>query len=77
MVGDDLSLSAVFDAILGSERSWKGFLTFCEEVMTEKEAAERVRRGEISATDDGGGRRLRGDGIRYRLCRHHPAHLRP
>jgi len=74
MVGDDLSLPAIFDAILGSERSWRGFLAFCEEVLTRKEEAERLRREEVAGAAAGGG----GDGggvMRYR--RRPPAHLRP
>jgi len=49
VVGNDLSLPAVVDAILGSERSWKSLLAYCEEVMRIKEEAERIRRGEVVA----------------------------
>jgi len=65
MVGDDLSLPAVFDAILG--RSWRDFLAFCEEVLTRKEKAERVQQREIAgATVAGGG----GDGGDGGVMRH-------
>jgi len=48
VVGDDLSLPAVLDAILGSERPWKSLLAFCKQVMKKKEEAERFRRGKSS-----------------------------
>ncbi|CAH2092498.1 unnamed protein product [Euphydryas editha] len=43
VVGTDLSLPAVISAMVGSERCWDAVLAFCERVMSEKEAAERVR----------------------------------
>ncbi|XP_011879609.1 PREDICTED: uncharacterized protein LOC105568485, partial [Vollenhovia emeryi] len=43
-VGQDLSLPAVIAAILEEERSWHAFASFCERVLTQKEAAERERR---------------------------------
>jgi len=76
-VGNDLSLPAVVDAILGSERAWKSLLAFCVEVMSAKEEAERARRGEVianGATGDGDGG---GGGVRYRRRRRPAAHLRP
>jgi len=76
VVGGDLSLPAVVAAMLGSERAWKGFLQFSEEVLTIKEEAERVRRREVagpSQDGDGGG----GGRPRYRRRRRPPAHLRP
>jgi len=75
VVGDDLSLPAIFDAILGSERSWKALLTFSEEVIRKKEEEEeRARRGETA----GRGRGAAGDGggvWRNRLRRRPLAHL--
>jgi len=75
MVGDDLSLPSLIDAILGSERSWKGLLQFCEEVMRRKEEQERARRGEQAGNRrgvDGAGGGVR----RYGPRRRPPAHLR-
>lgn len=48
-VGDDLSLPVLVQRMLGSERSWKAVVSFCETVMLQKEAAERVRRQEAAA----------------------------
>lgn len=42
-IGRDLSLPSVIIAMLGSERSWQAVVSFCEEVMSQKETAERVR----------------------------------
>ncbi|XP_076301641.1 uncharacterized protein LOC143219588 [Lasioglossum baleicum] len=41
--GWDLSLPVVFDRMIESERSWRAVTSFCEEVMSRKEVAERVR----------------------------------
>jgi len=49
VIGTDLSLSVVAKAILGSDRNWQAFSEFCEEVMTQKEAAERVREYAVDA----------------------------
>lgn len=46
-VGADLSLSAVIPAILASREAWRAFSRFCEQVMTRKEEAERLRRGQV------------------------------
>ena len=43
VIGDDLSLPAVARAIVGSDRAWVALQTFCEDVMLQKEAAERIR----------------------------------
>jgi hypothetical protein len=43
IVGRDLSLPAVVREMVGSERSWAGMASFCEEVVSQKEAAERGR----------------------------------
>ena len=42
-IGRDLSPPAVFGALLANERSRKAVVTFCEQVMLQKEAAERER----------------------------------
>ncbi|KAG5311376.1 PO14 protein, partial [Pseudoatta argentina] len=42
-IGGDLSLPAVVRAIVGGERAWKAFSSFCERVMSQKEEAERRR----------------------------------
>ncbi|XP_064074654.1 uncharacterized protein LOC135193962 [Vanessa tameamea] len=43
IVGRDLSLPSVINAMIDSERCWKEMVLFCENVMTQKEAAERER----------------------------------
>ncbi|XP_063894325.1 uncharacterized protein LOC135117866 [Helicoverpa armigera] len=43
VVGDDLSLPSVIGAMLGSEEAWDAVASFCEDVMSQKEAAERLR----------------------------------
>lgn len=43
VVGADLSLPSLIQSMLGSEESWRAGLTFCEDVMSRKEAAERER----------------------------------
>lgn len=50
-VGGDLSLPIVITKMLGSERSWKAVASFCEQVMSQKEAAERIRRQEAAAEE--------------------------
>ncbi|XP_011883769.1 PREDICTED: uncharacterized protein LOC105570923, partial [Vollenhovia emeryi] len=47
VIGQDLSLPAVITAILEEERSWHAFASFCEKVISQKEAAEREKRGQI------------------------------
>lgn len=42
-VGGDLSLPALIKSMLESERSWIEVMSFCEHVMSQKEAAERER----------------------------------
>jgi hypothetical protein len=42
-VGRDLSLPSVVNAMLGSDRAWAAVASFCEHVMSEKEAEERAR----------------------------------
>ncbi|PZC77701.1 hypothetical protein B5X24_HaOG203068 [Helicoverpa armigera] len=43
VVGNDLSLSSVIASMLGSEETWEAVASFCEDVMSQKEAAERMR----------------------------------
>lgn len=42
-IGSDLSLTAVVDAMVNSEDGWQAVVAFCENVMSQKEAAERER----------------------------------
>lgn len=42
-VGWDLSLPALVREMIRGERSWKAVSSFCEQVMSQKEEAERVR----------------------------------
>lgn len=49
VVGTDLSLPSVVKAMLDNDRSWDAMVSFCEEVMTEKETMERLREGEAQA----------------------------
>ncbi|XP_072766605.1 uncharacterized protein [Anoplolepis gracilipes] len=51
VVGNDLSLPTMVTKMLGDERSWKAIVFFCEQVMTQKEAAERIRRQEEAAAE--------------------------
>ncbi|XP_024881488.1 uncharacterized protein LOC112460833 [Temnothorax curvispinosus] len=46
-VGDDLSLPAIVAAMVGNPTKWRAFLAFCGQVMSVKEEAERIRRGEV------------------------------
>lgn len=43
MIGEDLSLEAVFREILLTEEKWQAFCTFAENVMSAKEEDERAR----------------------------------
>ncbi|XP_071576505.1 uncharacterized protein [Temnothorax nylanderi] len=45
-VGGDLSLPTIVAAMVGNERRWRAFLAYCSQVMSAKEEAERIRRGE-------------------------------
>lgn len=62
IVGRDLSLPGVVNAMLDSERSWQAVVSFCEAVMAQKEAAERIR--EDNAQSDSLRRRRRGQARR-------------
>ncbi|XP_053990455.1 uncharacterized protein LOC128882751 [Hylaeus volcanicus] len=42
-IGQDLSLPVVVGAMLESEGNWMAVVSFCEEVISQKEAAERDR----------------------------------
>ncbi|XP_026830962.1 uncharacterized protein LOC113563492, partial [Ooceraea biroi] len=53
-IGGDLSLPAIVREIVGSERSWKAFSSFCEEVISRKEEAERTRQAADPAPRRGG-----------------------
>jgi hypothetical protein len=57
VVGQDLSLPALVEAMLEGEDKWRAALEFCGRVMSQKERAERERRGEMPSPDlpDGGG----------------------
>ncbi|KAL0859970.1 hypothetical protein ABMA27_010286 [Loxostege sticticalis] len=50
VVGGDLSLPTVVARMASSEEAWQAVLTFCEAVISQKEAAEREREAEASAT---------------------------
>ncbi|XP_025163796.1 uncharacterized protein LOC112590692 [Harpegnathos saltator] len=43
-LGHDLFLPTIVNAIMGSERKWGIFASFCEAVILQKEAAEETRR---------------------------------
>ncbi|XP_024876950.1 uncharacterized protein LOC112457883 [Temnothorax curvispinosus] len=65
-IGQDLSLPALLAAVavpgdIGKER-WKKFVSFCDAVMSRKEADERVRRGEVSPPASSGRENSDGDG---------------
>ncbi|XP_064073441.1 uncharacterized protein LOC113403570 [Vanessa tameamea] len=49
IIGRDLSLLSVINAMIGSERCWKEMVLNCENVMTHKEAAERERENSAAA----------------------------
>ncbi|CAH2097999.1 unnamed protein product [Euphydryas editha] len=66
VLGQDLSLPSVVSAMLDSERSWQAAVSFCEEVMTQKEAAERAREDDVSADP----LRRRRTGVRRRRFAH-------
>ncbi|CAG9572673.1 unnamed protein product [Danaus chrysippus] len=49
VVGADLSLPVVVQAMVGSERAWQAVADFSERVILQKEAAERVREDDPSS----------------------------
>lgn len=62
-IGGDLSLPAVVRSMVGSAESWDAVVSFCESVMSQKEAAERERELTTSRTSRSRrtGRRQRAD----------------
>jgi len=49
VAGQDLSLPVLISRMAGSEEVWRAVAAFCEEVVLQKETAERIRRQEIAA----------------------------
>lgn len=47
-IGADLSLPTVVNAMVESEESWTAVLSFCEDVMAQKETAEREREAQAN-----------------------------
>ncbi|PZC86109.1 hypothetical protein B5X24_HaOG213067 [Helicoverpa armigera] len=47
--GQDFSLPNFVRVMIGSEAGWKAVDTFCEQVISQKEAAERVREADAHA----------------------------
>ena len=63
VIGGDLSLPAVVAGMLASAGGWEAMASFCDEVMSRKEAAERERERDPNAAPQRrrrGGRRRRG-----------------
>ncbi|XP_071573300.1 uncharacterized protein [Temnothorax nylanderi] len=54
-VGKDLSLPAIIAAVAGmgdqAQARWQAFVSFCGDVMSQKEMAERIKRGEALPPD--------------------------
>jgi hypothetical protein len=48
-IGGVLSQSTMVEAMLDSESAWEAVASFCENVMSQKEAAEREREREENA----------------------------
>lgn len=67
-VGNDLSLPAVFRSMVGSAASWDAVISFCEDVISQKEAAEREREvlSALPARNRRIGRRRRADNALFR-----------
>jgi len=57
VVGGDLSLPAIVSCMVGDGGSWRAVSSFCEQVMLQKEEAERVREADPEAPPN---RRRRG-----------------
>jgi len=51
IVSVDLSLPVLIESMLGSEEAWKTAVSFCEAVMLQKEAAERICRQKAAAEE--------------------------
>ncbi|XP_028167217.1 uncharacterized protein LOC114357680 [Ostrinia furnacalis] len=62
-IGNDLSLPVLVHHMTNGEEAWRGVLTFCEAVISQKEAAERER----EASPDAPIARRRRHGQRRRL----------
>jgi len=56
VAGEDLSLPVLVAKMVGSEEVWRAVIAFCEEVVLQKETAERIRhqhrRGAAAAVAD-------------------------
>ncbi|XP_064073448.1 uncharacterized protein LOC135193703 [Vanessa tameamea] len=48
-MGGDLSLSSIVNEMFGSETCWSEMRSFCENVMSQKETAEREREEDAAA----------------------------
>ena len=49
LLGSNLSFPSMVEAMLGSEEAWTAVVFFCEDVMLQKEVAERERENDPSA----------------------------
>ncbi|XP_063632519.1 uncharacterized protein LOC134803661 [Cydia splendana] len=49
ILGADLSLPSVVNAMLDSEEAWKAMVSFSDQIMSQKEAAERARENDPDA----------------------------
>lgn len=54
-IGGDLSLPVIVKATADSEDAWKAMVSFCEDVLSQKEAAERDREADSAANPAEGG----------------------
>lgn len=54
VAGEDLSLPVLVAKMAGSEKVWKAVVTFCEEVVLQKETAERIRRQGVASPTPAG-----------------------
>jgi len=50
-IGPNLSLPVVATKMIGNEECWKAVASFCEQAMSQKEAAERIRR-QVQAAEE-------------------------
>lgn len=55
VLGQDLSLPVLVQAMLASEEDWKEVAQFADNVMLQKEEAERLRRSIAAGTESVGG----------------------
>ena len=67
-IGGDLSLPTIVRKMVGSDGSWDAVVSFCEEVMSQKEAAEREREAttDLPIRSRRTGRRRRADVVSLR-----------